>query len=277
MLGVALLTSLCSDWRPRSTPAAWTSAACSMKSGRGIAGTRRKWMRGALVAAEVALSLVLLMGAGLMVRTLGWLNSLNPGFDPHNVLAAEASLQDARYRPCRPSPASTPKRWSALRRIPGVSPPPWRSPCPTSVRSITECGPWTATDRETHTGEFVYATPAYFETMRIPCWPAAPFAIPILPRRARVVVVSQSFARKYFHGDALGRHLRVGVRTISEIVGICGDVQQHSGLSGDEGPLSMEPTVYLPASQTQRRFRANWSTPGSRRNGWCAPAVPRPI
>jgi hypothetical protein len=67
------------------------------------------------------------------------------------------------------------------------------------------------------------------------------------------VVVSESFARKFFHGDALGRHLKSG-KEISEIVGICGDVQQHSGLSGKEGPISLEPTVYLPASQVSDGF-----------------------
>ena len=98
--------------------------------GRGIAGTRRRWTRGALVTAEVALSLVLLVGAGLMVRTLVWLNGLNPGFDTHNVVAAEASMQDARYQtaaavnrllsPARSSPPSS-RRWprNSWSRSPG--------------------------------------------------------------------------------------------------------------------------------------------------------------
>ena len=104
-----------------------------------------------------------------------------------------------------------------------------------------------------HSGEFVYATPTYFETMRIPLLAGRAFRDSDTPQSARVVVVSQSFARKYFHGDALGRHLKSG-KDASEIVGICGDVQQHSGLSGDEGPLSVEPTVYLPASQLSDGF-----------------------
>jgi len=65
--------------------------------------------------------------------------------------------------------------------------------------------------------------------------------------------VSESFARKFFHGDAVGRHLR-SAKTPSVIVGVCGDVQLHSGLTGKEGPISIEPTVYLPASQLEDGF-----------------------
>ena len=101
--------------------------------------------------------------------------------------------------------------------------------------------------------EFVYSTPTYFETMRIPLLAGRTFRDSDTPQSTRVVVVSESFSRKYFHGDALGRHLKSG-KDISEIVGICGDVQQHSGLSGKQGPLSIEPTVYLPASQLTDAF-----------------------
>src|SRR5205085_6232493 len=92
-----------------------------------------------------------------------------------------------------------------------------------------------------------------FETMRIPLLAGRTFRDSDTPQSARVVVVSESFARKYFHGDALGRHLKLG-RELSEIVGVCGDVQQHSGLSGDGGPISIEPSVYLPASQLTDGF-----------------------
>ena len=94
-------------------------------------------------------------------------------------------------------------------------------------------------DHDPHGGEFVYATPTYFETMRIPLAAGRAFRDSDTPQRAHVVVVSESFAKKYFHGDALGRHLQLGKET-GEIVGICGDVQQHSGLRGDGGPLSVE-------------------------------------
>jgi hypothetical protein len=94
--------------------------------------------------------------------------------------------------------------------------------------------------------EAVYVTPGYFETMRIPVLRGREFLDSDTPQSAPVVVVSESFAAKYFHGtEAVGRHLTSG-----EIVGVVGDVQQHSGLYQNHGPISVEPTLYSPASQT---------------------------
>ena len=97
MIVLALLTSIVFGLFPALQTTRLDIRNVLMEAGRGVAGGRRRWSRAALVIAEVALSLVLLVGAGLLVRTLVWLNGLNPGFDPRNVIAAEASLQDARY------------------------------------------------------------------------------------------------------------------------------------------------------------------------------------
>ncbi len=205
------------------------------------------------MAAEVALSLVLLVGAGLMVRTLAWLNGLNPGFDTRNVIAAEASLQDARYQTAAAVDRLYTQTLERMRRIPGVQSAavaltlPYERPLNNGFRTVD------GDDHDAHMGEFVYSTPTYFETMHIPVVAGRAFRDSDTSQRTHVVVVSESFARRYFHGDALGRHLRSG-KEISEIVGVCGDVQQHSGLGSDEGPLSIEPTVYLPASQLNDGF-----------------------
>ena len=90
--------------------------------------------------------------------------------------------------------------------------------------------------------------------MRIPVLAGRAFRDSDTPERTRVVVVSESFARKYFHGDALGRHLKSG-KDISEIVGICGDVQQHSGLSGDRGPPLGRADRVSAGIAAQRRIR----------------------
>src|SRR6185312_14019879 len=88
VMGAMLLVALATAVLFGLAPALQTS---------GVAGGRRRWWRNALVACEVALSLVLLVSAGLLVRTLGYLNGLNPGFDDRGVITAQASLQDARY------------------------------------------------------------------------------------------------------------------------------------------------------------------------------------
>jgi predicted permease len=253
MLGVALLTSLLFGLAPALHTSRLDIRSVLNEAGRGIAGGRRRWTRGALVAAEVALSLVLLIGAGLMVRTLVWLNGLNPGFDTRNVIAAEASLQDARYGTSAAVNRLYTQTLARMRGIPGVQSAavaltlPYERPLNDGFRTVD------GVDQDPHAGEFVYATPTYFETMRIPVTAGRAFRDSDTPQSARVVVVSRSFARKYFEGDALGRHLK-SEKEIAEIVGICGDVQQHSGLGGHQGPLSVEPTVYLPASQLSDGF-----------------------
>ena len=253
MLGVALLTSLLFGLAPALHTSRLDIRTVLNEAGRGIAGGRRRWTRGVLVAAEVALSLVLLIGAGLMVRTLVWLNGLNPGFDTRNVIAAEASLQDARYGTSAAVNRLYTQTLARMRGIPGVQSAavaltlPYERPLNDGFRTVD------GVDQDPHAGEFVYATPTYFETMRIPVTAGRAFRDSDTPQSARVVVVSRSFARKYFEGDALGRHLK-SEKEIAEIVGICGDVQQHSGLGGHQGPLSVEPTVYLPASQLSDGF-----------------------
>ena len=248
MLGVALFTSVLFGLAPALLTSRLDIRTVLNQAGRGIAGTRRTWTRGALVTAQVALSLVLLIGAGLMLRTLVWLNGLNPGFDTHNVVAAEASLQDARYQTAAAANRLFTQTLERMQRIPGVQSAavaltlPYERPLNDGFRTVD------GDDQQQHGGEFVYSTPTYFETMRIPIVAGRALRDSDTPQRTHVVVVSESFARKYFHGDALGRHLRAG-KEIGEIVGICGDVQQHSGLTRDQGPLSIEPTVYLPAAQ----------------------------
>ena len=254
MMGIALATSLLFGLAPALHTSRLDIRSVLNEAGRGIAGSRRRWTRGALVAAEVALSLVLLVGAGLMVRSLVWLNGLNPGFDTHNVVAAEASLQDARYQTSAAVNRLYTQTLERMRRIPGVQSAavaltlPYERPLNNGFRTVD------GRDRERHTGEVVYTTPGYLETMRIPLVAGRELRDSDGTQNPQIAVVSQSFAARYFaHGDAVGRHVDMGGGS-REIVGICGDVQLHSGITAKFGPLSIEPTLYVPASQTKDGF-----------------------
>jgi predicted permease len=246
MLGIAALTSLVFGLAPALQITRLDIRSVLMEAGRGGPGGRRRWSANALVAAEVALSLVLLVGAGLMLRTLSYLDGLNPGFDTRNVISAQASLQDARYK----TSTSVNRLYTAslerIRRIPGVESAavaltlPYERPLNDGFRILD------GDDPEEHGTEAVIVTPGYFETMRIPVLRGRGFLDSDTPTSAPVVVVSQSFAAKFFHDkEAVGHHLSSG-----EIVGVVGDVQQHTGLYPNHGPISVEPTLYSPASQT---------------------------
>ena len=249
MLGIALATSVTFGLAPALQTSRIDIRAVLVEGGRGSSGSGRRWSRRALVITEVALSLVLLVSAALLVKTLRYLDGLNPGFDAHNVIAARVSLQDARYRTSEAVNRLYTESLDQIRGIPGVQSAavaltlPFERPLNDGFR-LVEGG-----DARMHGMELIYVTPGYFEALRIPVLGGREFQNSDTPRSRDVAVVSQSFARRYFAaGEAIGRHLKTG-QTVLEIVGVCGDVQQHSGL-GPSGPLSFSPTVYVPVAQT---------------------------
>src|SRR4029079_16841257 len=87
---------------------------------RSIAGGSGRWSRQVLVVGEVALGVVLLVGAGLLVRTFVHLRSLNPGFEPSHVVTAMVSLQDARYQDAAKVNQLFDGSLAEIRRQPGV-------------------------------------------------------------------------------------------------------------------------------------------------------------
>lgn len=254
MLGLAVLTAFVFGLAPAIATSRIDIRSVLVEGGRGMAGGRRRWTRAALVVGEVALSLVLLFSAGLLVRTLVYFRGINPGFDSRNVLAAEISLQDKRYETSDSVNRLFTRTLEALHRIPGVASAsialtlPFERPLNNGFRTAD------GVDRAPHTAEWVYVTPGYFSAMRIPILRGREFAESDTAKGQPVMIVSRSFAERYFPGgDALGHHIRRGNGTAA-IVGIAGDVQQHSGLDGSGGPISIEPTIYIPAAQTTDGF-----------------------
>ena len=254
MMGVAVLTSLVFGLAPALETTRIDIRTVLIEGGRGMTGGRRRWSRHALVAAEVALSLVLLVSAGLLVKTLGYFNGLTPGFDTRNVIAAEASLQDARYATSAAVNKLFTQSLDQIRKIPGVQSAavaltlPYERPLNDGFRIVD------GDNSDMHGLEWVYVTPEYFDTMRIPLLGGRGLLASDTPHSAPVAVVSQAFQAKWFHGGpAVGHHLKIEGNVL-EIVGIVGDVEQHSGLNGGLGPMAIEPTVYVPAAQTGDGF-----------------------
>ncbi|HLK67969.1 MAG TPA: ABC transporter permease [Bryobacteraceae bacterium] len=252
MLAIAVLTSLVFGLMPALSTSRLDIRSVLSEGGRGVAGSRGR-SRQVLVACEVALTLVLLVSAGLLLRTLSYLHSANPGFDPRNVIAAQASLQDARYQTGAAVNRLFSQSLERIRLIPGVQNAavaltlPYERPLNTGFKTLD------GSDREGHGVEAIYSTPGYFDTMRIPLHRGRAYRDSDTATSAKVVVVSESFAEKYFHGmEPIGRHLDLGGGVPTEVIGVAGDVQQNSGLS-DLGPVSVEPTIYLPASQFSDR------------------------
>jgi predicted permease len=211
-----------------------------------VAGGERLRLRQLLIAGEVALTVVLLAGSGLLIRTLIHLQTLPPGFNPQGVMTAKASLDNARYH----DPVAFQKLLSesteAMTRIPGVTSAAVGLTLPFEVTLnggvLLHNGPRTG---KTVGTDVIYVTPGYFRTLEMPLLSGRDFTAADGANTQQVAIVNQTFARKFFPGeDPIGHTLDQG----TVIVGVAGDTQLSSGLNRT-APLQSEETMYIPATQ----------------------------
>ena len=152
---------------------------------------------------------MLLAAAGLLIRTLIHLETMPPGFNPTGVITAKASLDDVRYH----DPAAFRKllneSLAAMREIPGVQNAAVGLTLPYE-RALLNCGHLQRRQggRTQITTNEVYVTPGYFETLQIPVLAGRAFTDADGPNAQPVVIVNQTFARKFFHQrNPVGRYL----------------------------------------------------------------------
>jgi putative ABC transport system permease protein len=220
----------------------------SRGAGASRSGTR---LRGALVVAEVALSLVLLIGASLMMKSFLRLQSVNPGFDYRGTLAMQVPFVGTAYD-------ETGARWAALERItaevsalPGV-----RGVGAVSLTPLTGTNAITGflkdgeplSPSSAHDAEVRSITPEYFRAVGIPLLRGRTFSPQEMTDGANVVVVNRTLAARYWpNDDALGKQIRWGVTTddpILTIVGVVTDVKQRELGSAPEPQMWVPYTAY---------------------------------
>jgi predicted permease len=228
------------------------------EGGRGSSGKRHGTQR-ALVAVEMALAIVLLIGAGLMIRSLARLWAINPGFDPHNVLTYNISLtsgQNASAAQLRSNYRETMRQLQALPGIAAVSMVGGSLPMTgdSEVPFWLEGQPKPANQQDTPFALFYLVTPGYLQAMRIPVHSGRFLGERDDEHSPDVVVIDSSFARKYFSNqDPVGKHLNLGLLDIQpEIIGVVGHVE-HWGL-GSKVSENIQPQIYLPVWQVPDRF-----------------------
>jgi len=204
-------------------------------------GVQRHHLRRALVVSEVALSLMLLIGAGLMMKSFLRLQNVNPGFNPQNLLLTRISLPRDKWQQLIERTEALPY----VRSVGAVN----RLPVNTGSQTLD------FTIEEHPTPEFGQkpvanchvASPDYFRTMGIPILMGRPFAEKDIGEAPPVAIINQALASRYLPGEEpVGKHLNIDGKSC-EIVGVIGDVK-HGGLTGQ-----VEPEIYWPYLQQSGR------------------------
>jgi len=231
------------------------SGALKEGSGRSGTGARQNRARSFLVVAEVALALVLLVGAALLVRTAVALRSVNPGFDTANVLTMRMSMSGTRYLKSEGVEQAVRDGVERIKALPGV------------VEASATCCvpleggyglPFIIVGRPLKDGPYhggggwLTVSPGYFEVFKIPVKRGRSFDERDTGRSTPVVVINEAMARLLWpKGDPLSDRLVIGRGVMREfadeperqIVGVVGEVRD-GGLNNEPGP-----TMYIPQAQ----------------------------
>ncbi len=236
-LGIALATGLLFGVVPALQISKQNLRDTLHESGtRTTAGAGGRRIRGALVVAEIALSLVLLIGAALLLRSFSQLRDVDPGFEAPNVLTMQLSMTGGRYDTSEDLDGLFRSALDRIRMLPGVE------AAATVTNLPTEPGPdlpFEIEGRQMEEGEFLgaqwrSATPEYFEAMGIPLVRGRVFTEGEAPASTPVILINETLAARDFPDqDPIGQMITVG-RVMGpgfedpprQIVGIVGDTRE---------------------------------------------------
>lgn len=258
---ISLLTSVLFGMIPALTARLYDLR--SAIANRPTGGANQLSLRQALIAGQVALTVVLLASSGLLIRTLVHLQTLPPGFDSTGVMTAKASLDDVRFHDSAAFRKLLHQSTAAMRQIPGVQHAGvgLSLPYERSLNSGVTLSDGKESGQQVMTGE-VYITPDYFGALQIPILMGRAFIDEDGPNSQHVAIVNQTFVRKFFRGASpLGHY----VDKDKMIVGVVEDVAIEPGLD-PTAPLSAEELMYVPATQVDAQslsllhiwFQPNW-------------------
>jgi len=227
---------------------------------RGSSDSSGNKTRGLLVVSEVALSLVLLVGTGLMLRTLLQLSSVRPGFDPNNVLTAALPVPGTRFSTPAAEARFCGQLLEQLRATPGVLSAALIDSLPLdgggSHQPIAVEGQPIVPMADQPEIDVRVISPGYLNTMRIPLLRGRDLNDADVVGRPLVVLVSESVARRFWPNDnPIGKHvtLTFSGRAAREVVGVVGDVKEDS--LGQTRPVE---ALYWPLSQMTAQPGETW-------------------
>jgi putative ABC transport system permease protein len=254
VLSFTLLLSLATGLLFGLAPAVQsTRAQLDLTGGRTVLGQERNRLRGALIVAEVALSVVLLLGAGLLLKSLAHLQRVAPGFDPHNLLTMQVTLPAARYSKPPSRIAFFSQLADRLRQIPGVESAALVSQLPLTGGPggnpfSIEGRPYDSSGRVPQFATRYRTTPDYFHALRIPLLAGRLLDQRDSPEAPPVAVINQTLAQGFWpRGNPIGQHIMMGAPRPGAawltIVGVVSDVR------GANLRAEALPQIYTPYAQ----------------------------
>ena len=249
---VALITGVLFGLAPAFQVSRFNLNETLKEGARGSTGSRNR-IRSLLVVAEVALSLVLLIGAGLLIRSFARLTGTDAGFNPQNVAAMNLSLSSSRYDFGEKQTRFFQQALDHIRAIPGVVSVGAVSDLPLGGgeeidQFSVEGAPAPKTLNDTPLADFRFVDDGYFKTLEIPFIAGRAFTAYDNETAPQVVIINESLARRHFNGeDPVGKRLKAGSlqdeAPWATIVGVVKDLK-HSGLDAD-----VRPQLYFPYPQ----------------------------
>jgi putative ABC transport system permease protein len=248
-VGLSLLTGIVFGLAPALEATRFNLQGALKEGGKNVGGAASShYLRNAFVVTQVALALVLLVGAGLLVRSFNRLQSVDPGFNSQNLLTVRVSVPFAKYNTDQKRVDFYQQALTQMRSIPGVESAGAINTAPfTGLYSGTGVdivgAPPLPPEQELKTG--VCVTDAnYFQTMQIPLLRGRLFTQQEATEERHVVVVNETFAKKNLPGeDPLGKRVIVYMKPENvplEIIGVVAD-NKHLGLD-----QAVEPMTYYP-------------------------------
>ncbi|MBV8114567.1 MAG: ABC transporter permease [Silvibacterium sp.] len=247
-LGISLLTGIVTGVLPALQLVRADLNSALRDEGRGTAGSRsRGRLRSVLVVGQVALSL-LLIGAGLLLRSFERLLRVDPGFAANNVLTMNVSLPTEKYAKPEQQTAFFDEVLRRVSSLPGVRDAAISAALPLTPKRITPVLPEGQPEVPLAQRPFLdieAISPAWFRTMRVPLVAGRAFTDADDAKAPKVLVVNGAFARRFWPGqNPIGKHVVVGRGpAASEVVGVAADVR-NKGLAEDT-----QAQLYLPFKQ----------------------------
>ncbi|HJX88857.1 MAG TPA: ABC transporter permease [Pyrinomonadaceae bacterium] len=223
------------------------------EGGRSVGeGVQRNLTRSVLIVMESAIAVVLLVGAGLLIRSLVRLQNISPGFDSHNVLTMRIDLPEDKYSTPEKTTSFFQQLETRIGSLPGVESVGLISELPLSgqpndmpytVEGRPPSGPEDGFD-----DDFRRVNTQYFRAMRIPLLRGRNFTEQEVSKEAKVVLISDLLAKQVFpNEEPIGHRLVMGMHGDAfEVIGIVGDIRHHAL------EYSPSPAMYMPT------FEGNW-------------------